>query len=26
RAYNPTLPVAKPKGTFPVSQREFKNE
>nr|AYO46771.1 polyprotein [Parechovirus A] len=26
RAYNPTLPVAKPKGTFPVTQREFKNE
>nr|QAA77594.1 polyprotein [Parechovirus A] len=26
RAYNPTLPVTKPKGTFPVSQREFKNE
>ncbi|BAC23086.1 polyprotein [Human parechovirus 3] len=26
RAYNPTLPVAKPKSTFPVSQREFKNE
>nr|QUJ24296.1 polyprotein [Parechovirus A] len=26
RAYNPTLPVAKPKGAFPVSQREFKNE
>lgn len=26
RAYNPTLPLAKPKGTFPVSQREFKNE
>ncbi|AMB21237.2 polyprotein [Human parechovirus 17] len=26
RAYNPTLPVAKSKGTFPVSQREFKNE
>nr|QUJ24295.1 polyprotein [Parechovirus A] len=26
RAYNPTLPLAKPKGTFPVTQREFKNE
>nr|UPN49292.1 polyprotein [Human parechovirus 3] len=26
RAYNPTLPIAKPKSTFPVSQREFKNE
>nr|QUJ24270.1 polyprotein [Parechovirus A] len=26
RAYNPTLPVTKPKGTFPVTQREFKNE
>nr|UYI58744.1 polyprotein [Parechovirus A] len=26
RAYNPTIPVAKPKGAFPVSQREFKNE
>lgn len=26
RAYNPTLPVSKPKGAFPVSQREFKNE
>nr|UYI58742.1 polyprotein [Parechovirus A] len=26
RAYNPTLPIAKPKGAFPVSQREFKNE
>lgn len=26
RAYNPTLPVTKPKGTFPVSHREFKNE
>lgn len=26
RAYNPTLPVTKPKGAFPVSQREFKNE
>nr|QCY50214.1 polyprotein [Parechovirus A] len=26
RPYNPTLPVAKPKGNFPVSQREFKNE
>nr|ARE59322.1 polyprotein [Human parechovirus 3] len=26
RAYNPTLPIAKPKSAFPVSQREFKNE
>nr|BBZ90033.1 polyprotein [Human parechovirus 5] len=26
RAYNPTLPVTKPKGAFPVTQREFKNE
>nr|QUJ24299.1 polyprotein [Parechovirus A] len=26
RAYNPTLPVTKSKGTFPVTQREFKNE
>nr|UPN49303.1 polyprotein [Parechovirus A] len=26
RAYNPTLPIARPKGAFPVSQREFKNE
>nr|AMR08591.1 polyprotein [parechovirus A1] len=26
RAYNPTLTVTKPKGAFPVTQREFKNE